>query len=249
MAFPSKIKLPTAVTSRSTLKYDCQHITTSDFMEFQCAYAKELVPDQKYKVKHESFSRLEPLVKPTFGRAEFQHRVFWVPFRTVFPGWNDFITDTPHVYNNSLSSIIPNVPIITNATFCEFLMLSPLSEITPGANASYDFVIYNGGTSAYEYRKLTSLGRFAYKNLRALGYAPYLDTRINYTWSSLPLLCLMRVFSDWYYPAQYANTEMMNIFTTLFTVNNEPSSSVSHIVANQLMLIFRCMSVLAHYLQ
>ena len=243
MAFPKKIKLPVAVNSRSNQDIGGQHVTTSDFMQLNIAYAQELVPGQSLKINHELFTRLEPLAVPTFGRADIQTRAFWVPFRTVFPGWNDFITDTPHVFNNSLSAIIANVPLITNSVLVEYLSSTVASEEATSSHCDFSYINSLGTTF---YRRLKPVGRFAYKILRSLGYAPLMDDRIVKTYSAMPLLCLFRAYCDYYYPSQYAHTDAMQMFIGLFTKNDNPSTTSSYIVSGQLINAFNLMFRVAY---
>ena len=91
-------------------------IMTGDFMQLCPIFTKEMVPGEKLDVNVESFARLNPLPVPTFGRSSMRLRSFFVPYRTVFRGWNDFITDSVHVPStvSSVSAIISQVPQFTN---------------------------------------------------------------------------------------------------------------------------------------
>ena len=96
--FLDKVKLPIAVAHNTPLDLSCDHITTANFMQYNVAYRKELVPGEHIEIDVETFTRMEPLVVPTFGRCNIYNRAFFVPFRSVMRSWNNFITDTP--YNN-----------------------------------------------------------------------------------------------------------------------------------------------------
>ena len=164
------IKVPTAVNQRSQLNIGGQHITTLNFMRPLIARAFEMVPGQQIDLNCELFTRLEPLEKPTFGRAEIRTKFFWVPFRTIMPAWNDFITDTPHVFDDGSVELVPYVPFIRNETIYEMFCDNYMSyQVESGA--SYDFVVYENTTGLpSQYRIFSPLGRFAFNVLRSLGY-------------------------------------------------------------------------------
>lgn len=210
------IKVPTAVNKRSQLNIGGQHVTTLNFMRPLIARAFEMVPGQHIDLNCELFSRLEPLEKPTFGRAEIRTKFFWVPFRTIMPGWNDFITDTPHVFDDGSVELIPYVPFIRNQTiyemFCDNYMSS---EVSP--SGSYDFIAYDSSGRPAAQRVFSPLGRFAFNLLRSLGYGFVLRPGINATYSLLPLFSYFKVYNDWFYPSQYANDSESAFIQSLFT--------------------------------
>ena len=96
MTTPKTALVPTAIKERSNINLSFPHVSTADFMQFNCACKRVLSPTQTYNVSHNEFTRLQPLDVPTFGDAKIINRAFFVPFRTVMPSWNDFITDSVH---------------------------------------------------------------------------------------------------------------------------------------------------------
>ena len=119
-----KMKLNSAVVEKTKLDLSSQHITTGNFMQFNVVWSKELVPTEKITINQETFARMDPLPVPTFGRANIKNRAFFVPFRTVFPAWNDFITDTKHTFNvygtqYGHSIQVGSVPTIANSALYE----------------------------------------------------------------------------------------------------------------------------------
>lgn len=212
MAFPTKTQLPIAISKRSQFPLSAQHLTTSNFLQFQVSKMLELVPTQSVNIEHECFSRLKPLPVPTFGRANIIHRVFFVPNRTIFPAWNDFITDNKHVYSNGTPTVVTMVPKLTNWDFVQ-AFIDPDQEFTRNTDGVPDFTYVNynlnnitNGIAAQNSmtpREFTPLGKFAYKLLRALGI------KINWTnadtepISLMPLFAAMRIFADYFYPSQY----------------------------------------------
>ena len=91
-SYLDKFKLTTALDTNTTMDLSCTHITTSDWMHCAPTYIKELVPGESIKIHQETFTRLAPMSVPTFGRGLIHNRAFFVPFRTIFDKWNEFIT-------------------------------------------------------------------------------------------------------------------------------------------------------------
>lgn len=222
MAFPNKTALPVAQSNRTEINLDSQHITTSNFMQFDLAKFLDLVPNQSINYKHETFARLEPLAMPTFGLAKIQNKSFFVPYRTVFPAFNDFITDCPHTYSNGHRSLVSRVPVINNSKFTLVFTQNAFSSVVT-SGSSYDFVyVDSDGRSAK--RKFTMLGRKFFKLLSTLGYGILFNdsSQEDYQHSALPLLCVAKVYCDWYFPSQYTDNTVFSRVEALFKydVNN-----------------------------
>lgn len=241
MAFPNKTNTPIAVDSRTSIPLNPQHITTSNFFELNVAYAMEMVPDNSLKVEHSLFTRLEPMAVPTFGRARIQNRAFFVPFRTVWNAWNDFIDDTPNVAQGNV--FIPTTaPIIHNDVFVSFFQKDDIStSVDADVTADFEF----GGDRWV----LTPFGRWCLKIFYSLGYRPVMSQPYNASYSCLPLFCLARIFVDWYYPAQYASSSDYLFITSLLTKtfvapNNLSLVGISN--ADDLLRIMKCMYNVAY---
>lgn len=203
MAFPRKTKQPIAVNSRSQIDLSCQHVTTADWMQFNVVKSLEVVPEANYNIRHELFSRLEPMPVPTFGRAEIRNKVFFVPYRTVWSPWNDFINDVPHTFEDSSVAIPQSVPFTYMYVLVQALLDEKYSRLV-GSSESHDFTYYNQSGTPLNY-KFTTLGRQVYKMLISLGYKIVFDARANLVVSLMPIYCTARIYVDWFYTSQYAN--------------------------------------------
>lgn len=215
-----KVQVNSALVDNTKLSLDHEHITTGDFFQANVSYLHETVPGEKININMESFARLNPLVVPTFGRASMRHRAFFVPFRTIFRGWNDFITDAVHIpadFNGlSPNGYIPDyVPSVTNEAlmqaFCNPIYVAPNSNT--GYSLYFSYKLSNQTVSVYDFvynnekYNYTISGRQAIKVLESLGYKIYWDTKFNsQEFSALPLLAFAKVFMDWYFPPQYRNS-------------------------------------------
>lgn len=195
----NKAVTPVAVAKMNKFPIHMSHLTTANFMEVNIPFAKQLVPKAHGKLVHKTFARADVLDRPCLGSAQFHNRAFWVPFRTVWEPWSDFITDTPH-NQPSGTSLIPNTPVIPWSVFVSTFTghSGKYASITTGT--VYDFQV---GSTKYVF---TSVGRHAYKILRSLGYGIIWDYDKDSDYPSvLPLLCACKVFIDWYYPSAYAH--------------------------------------------
>lgn len=137
-SFLDKFSVPTAVDETSKMDLSCQHITTADFMQLNPIYTKEMVPNEKLAVNTQTFTRMAAMPVPTFGRANVHERAFFVPYRTVWKGWTDFITDTVHVAADQTSAIASKPPVFTMEALVKAM-------ITPN---TLPFPLYNVGSNA-----------------------------------------------------------------------------------------------------
>ena len=231
--YPNKVNVATAITSRSKQNLSCKHITTGNFMDYMISKRMRLVPTQKVDVNHQVFSRVDPLEVPTYGDSTIRTRVFWVPYRTVMPSWNDFIEDTVHNFTDGTPSLVPYAHRIKNSTFVSFLTRT---DSLPGFPATAeraenldtcDFVVINSATAAVGFN-LTPYGSRALKIFQQCGYAinfnlyGYTDgSNSTETYhSALPLLCVAKVYYDWYYQNQYVNDDYAMALEYLFNYDS-----------------------------
>lgn len=210
--FLDKFLITTASGKRHKKDLSCEHITTGDFMRLGTAYYHNMVPNEKLVVDFRAFSRLASMPVPTFGRANMNMRCFFVPFRTVDHAWNDFITDSVHVYADDT----PAIPARTRGIQMNTLVNAINDYCVDGSSSDYDFVtVYQ---SAINYRKFTPFARDIYKNLLSLGYAFSFNLNgsdASTVLSALPLLAMMKVYVDWYWPSAYVGDPDYNSIVSI----------------------------------
>lgn len=205
-SFLDKLKIKTAVDNRTKLDLGCDHISTANWMQYNVAYNKELVPREKIDVNMETFVRMLPLTRPTFGRAHINNRAFFVPYRAIWDGWTDFITDTLHYNGTNTPSIGSNVPSMTEVSLTNlFINESTLFTHVTSSEipAVFDVAWYSSTEQTYHYGNFTARGRQVYKILLSLGYGWNWTDDSVIRFSALPLLAIAKVYCDWYYPTQY----------------------------------------------
>lgn len=179
------------------LDLSSQHLTTTNFMQLLVAYNRE-VPKGKIDYVGKSFARLYSMVKPPLGSGRLQLSAFFVPYRTVWQPWTDFITDTPHNQPQG-TSIISMAPTIQLDDFIDYFVNFVSDPVSAGQVYDFD----NGGT----HYVLREEGRWALKLFESLGYKVlFNDGTINFRYSALPLLCFAKAYIDYYFPSQYSHT-------------------------------------------
>lgn len=232
MNYPNKTQVPVASHNRTKINLSAPHITTADFMQFNVAKILHLVPGQSVDIKHMTFTRLEPMPVPTFGRARIFNRAYFVPFRAVWSSWMDFINDIPHSYddnNEALFGIPTTAPWFSMENLVELFTNNSAFAVSTNSVGESDFsmgTIRDDLTAdGIGYYKFTTLGRWAYKLLRSLGYGITFSryevhsSSMLQRFSALPLLCAAKVYCDFYFPAQYAQTQDMLELQRFFTRN------------------------------
>lgn len=206
-SFLDKVMARTATYPVHKEDLSCQHVTTFDWMTLQPIYYRHLIPEEKLELNGMSMVRLNDMPVPTYGRADLHVRAFFVPYRTIFPGWEDFITDSIHTPAGGTTDglVQPMAPSIPNLQITQYLRYPECSTaVTPdedGNVPAYDFRTDEQGDAGYV---LTTYGRQVLKILNSLGYRPcFNDTEGTFSFSALPLLAFLRVYLDYYFPRAY----------------------------------------------
>lgn len=198
-AYMDKVQLNTAITDNTKFDLGFDHVTTGGFFQFTPVMIREMVPGEHIKVKSEVFSRLQPLIHPTFGRCNINIRGFFVPMRTVWTGWNEFIVDTQSTISKASwddqvqspsTNLNFNVPYTTSGELMDMILMQcgyqnidatfpypqqgpwPWGDIytsDPG-NADFLFVYTHTNPQTDLYIVLNYYGRQALKILENLGY-------------------------------------------------------------------------------
>lgn len=202
------------------------HFTTQCFMRPSPVLCFEHIPKRTSKISHENFARFQPMPKAVFGRASVYNRCFFVPYRTVFRHFNDFVESSPSSVAIGGTTVLNNVPLISNNTLVGWLLSNFANLETGAGQGTGDYTIIDDldGLSNGEYF-LNDQGVFVHKVLRSLGY-PLFGTQTNFESSVLPLLCFIKIHLDWYYPSGFAMDSVMAYFNELFE-NIAPTSSIN----------------------
>lgn len=238
MNYKDTMNIPTAIDDSTKMDLSCKHITTANWMQLNPIYWKEMVPGENLKVGVENFTRLNPLVTPTFAPgSKLKVSRFFVPFRTIYRGWNDFITDSVHVPSLGTDknvAIQNKVPVVTNNVLIDAFTNhwdipginsgfgNTFAVEVQGTDAAYDFVVkpedwQSGPGTKYRF---TSLGQHAYKIITSLGYRFTFNESDTQEYSALPLLAYAKVYADYYWPSAYMDNYNHYLLESLFNADN-----------------------------
>ena len=251
--FKDTVNIPTAISDNTPLDLSSKHITTANWMQVNPVYWKEMVPGEKLEVNVESFTRLNPLVVPTFAPgSKLKVSRFFVPFRTIFRGWNDFITDSFHTPSDGgggkNAGLLTRVPTFTNDTLLDAFITPFTNYSTPfGSSFTQSGTVVSGyatieesgvdfitdGGSGYVY---TPIGRQALKVLQSLGYKINPNFADTQKYSALPLLAYAKVYADYYWPSAYMNSYAHYYLESLF---NTDIGDALELTAGQIQTILR----------
>ena len=232
--FLDKVNVPTAVTNKTKMDLSSQRISTSDFMQLNVSKILEVVPGESVNINTETFARLNPLVVPTLGRASIKTSKFFVPFRIINKSFTDMLADTIHMQADGdyEDNYIPSgVPTISNANLVSiFTGATGTTVDSPGAliypingGSSYDVGVvtgYTGSSALVDAYNFTEVGRQIYKLLLDCGYQIVFDLSYDDNYSFMPLLALMRIYADWYFPTQYVNVSIYQKMCALFNYDS-----------------------------
>lgn len=81
-------------SARSTFDLSHHQVTTADFGYLIPICVRDLVPNDDVVCKPSLFTRLAPMAFPAYGRITCRVHSFFVPYRILYPHWNEFITQS-----------------------------------------------------------------------------------------------------------------------------------------------------------
>ena len=77
------LHVKSAVKTRNKLDLSRTHLTTMNFGEIVPLFVEETVPGDQISVSANYFSRMAPLVKPTYGKFQFKTVSGFVPYHQI----------------------------------------------------------------------------------------------------------------------------------------------------------------------
>lgn len=207
-----RLHIKSAVKSRNKMSLDETHLTTMDFGQIVPLYAKELIPGDKFNVQASFFSRMAPLVRPTYGKFSFKTVSVFCPFHQVAYDVEAWLAGA-----TTWEGVTPNSRFFSWDHFTTFVINHCCTG--SGATASNcDFSYVDAGGTT-QYRLYTQYGKYAMKVLNSLGYS--MPMHIDWTsladWqtqkpqliSALPLLCFAKAYNDYMSQSQRFNTSAL----------------------------------------
>lgn len=223
--FAKKVSVPSAIKDNNRFDLSCKNFTTMDFFKLKPVYNRELVPHSSLKIDMGVFTRLSPLVKPAYAECNIINRAFWVPYRTILEGWNEFITDSlykdqkvvvPYFSSDDLASAFFDGGSTTAADEDEFntaFYSTDYLTILNTLDSRADFVVRGIGQD-FNF-VLTLFGKHCLDILRSLGYSfrnlhtdndssvPDSIYADGVNMSAMPLLAYYKLYVDWFRNPNY----------------------------------------------
>lgn len=145
-----KVGLEGRRKSKLNLSFDCS--TTANIGNIQPTMAREMVPNEKFKVKVSSLVRLASMPVPTFGRISLRHYHCYVPYIDLWQPFDSMMSGQHYVANGT-SYLPKSVPsfVPEDVAFRYIMSYSDIS-IAPGSDISRPYTItdtnvdYEGNT-------------------------------------------------------------------------------------------------------
>ena len=211
------LKVKSAVRTHNKMDLSAPVLATMDIGQIVPLGTWELVPsDKRFDVKMRAFSRLAPLVEPTYGRIKFKVVKAFVPYHQV--AWD---SDAWFDGKTSWEGVTPHGRFISIGTLETFVRLNCCTSTGANAtNCDYSMVDSSG---VVKYFVFTNVGRYYVKILNSLGYAvpqgvdrqtsSYWSVNLqNYQLSAFPLLAFFKLYNDYMSQSQRFNTSALSDF-------------------------------------
>lgn len=210
-SIPTKATVNIASSKPTKFDLSCQHITTTDFGLLRPIYSRMLVPQDTFNFSVETLTRMDPMPSPSMVHVGLHTRAFFVPFRTVVKGFNEFVSNTKFI-NGQGNLVVPKIPRFPLYAFMELFLHPSFKDAFcthVSSSAGYDYYIVIPGYDG-KYVKLKPLGRQIMAIMHGLGYNFDFDNSSDSEsiwYSALPLYAFCKVYLDWYVPSRYYNTD------------------------------------------
>lgn len=136
-----KAKISSAQTNRvNSFDNSCTHVTTMDFGRLKPTFSLNVLRGDKINLNYSQFTRLSPLVAPTFGSAQLKSYAFWVPVRILWRGYERYVARS---VDSSVETPLPNFNLM-------WLMKYLLGSPSPNINDTNPFEpsVYESAISA-----------------------------------------------------------------------------------------------------
>lgn len=218
----NSLHVKSAVKSHSKIDLDRSHLTTGEFGQIQPLLCEETLPGDKFEISADYFSRMAPLVKPTYGKFSFRTMVGFVPYHQLADDAEAFISG-----KTLWKSQTPKLRYFTVGEYVSFLT-SYCCTTTGASSTNCDFQII-GTNGSNIYYLWSNVGRYYVKVLNSLGYA--VPEGVNYNdplWMSdvydrrlnaFPLLAFFKLYNDWMSQSQRFNVSPLTSFLEVIKHN------------------------------
>lgn len=243
MGIFDKVRVPLAFERKN--KFTMTPITTcsQDWFSLRPCFSVELPPNSDISVSHSYYARLSPLQKPILGSGRVVNRAFFVPYRTIMPGFDDFIADTD--YNNTYPSVrFSHVPYCKQSMIVDAMILANCAVRVNSSSDPYDFAYPGAGGSGAEwyYYKFNEKGRQVYSILTGLGYslnfgALGANNGDDVEVSLMKILAYFRIVADWYVNNEFL-ARARDILQNILYIGRQSMAPDSSVLTSTLASLF-----------
>lgn len=209
------LRVKSAVKNHNKFDLSRTHLTTMDFGQIVPLFAEETVPGDKFSINAEYFSRMAPLVKPTYGKFSFKTVNAFVPYHQLAVDAEAWLSG-----KTTWEGQTPTHRWFTMGTLADFVYQNCVdsSATVTDSNKEFQYTDPNGTLVKICF---TPRGRYMLKVLNALGYTipQGVDLRSTSTWmttvskihlSAYPLLAFFKLYNDYMSQSQRFNTSQLS---------------------------------------
>lgn len=203
--YPNKQHIAVAASNNHDFDLTKQIVTTHDFGTMKPIECRYMVPGDHFNYKISNFTRLLPMPSPTFGRITLKIRGFFVPIRSCWKYFNDFVTSRPSpTITQNLTSLMTNsCPTATMGQFATIFkgnFASKVSDSKPQLRSAWDFKASDG------YYAFNRLGRKMFDFFKSLGLNLSFDTKYaSVKVNLLPIIAFWKAYFDNIVPSRFLN--------------------------------------------
>ena len=209
------LKVKSAVKNHNKFDLSRSHLTTMNFGEIVPLLAEETVPGDKFNISGNYFSRMAPLVKPTYGKFSFKTVAGFVPYHQI--AWD---SDAWLAGKTTWEGVSPVGRFFTLEGLSYFYRTNCL-DLNATATATNCDISWIDSNNVVQYGKFSNEGKYYNKVLNSLGYC-YPEntnlktgsdwkTRINaIKVSAYPLLAFAKLYNDYMSQSQRFNTSALS---------------------------------------
>lgn len=209
------LNVKSAVKARNKMDLSRTHLTTMDFGQIVPLLAEETVPGDKFNISAEYFSRMAPLVKPTYGKFSFKTINAFVPYHQLAVDAEAWLAG-----KTTWEGQTPTHRWFSIGTIADFVIQRCVDSTATVTDSNKEFQ-YTDPTGTLKKVMFTPVGRYWIKVLNSLGYAlpQGVDLRTNSTWyttvrgvhlSAYPLLAFFKLYNDYMSQSQRFNTSQLS---------------------------------------
>lgn len=221
MANFKSLRIKSAVKSRSKEQIGYDHLTTGEIGQLSLLWFYDCMPGAKIDCKSgRVFSRMAPLVKPTYGKVYYKTMEVFVPYFQVCDNFDGFVQGQPSDQGLVAASRFITKKVLFEMFLFDVTLATAVTAADVATGSWYD-IIYTAVNGTLTYLKFTDKGRYYVKLLNQLGYCIPMNVDLQTTsyWytteskqkrNALPLLCFAKAYNDWMSQSQRFNSSILS---------------------------------------